>query len=106
MKVKKGWMAVQVGLEDEEKIERFEIPISYLYHPLFIELLDKAREVYEYHVDGPLKLPCSVDEFLRVRSEIERDQAANSAYHRHRHPHNHRHQYQLINHHALSPRLS
>lgn len=106
MKVKKGWMAVQVGLEDEEKIERFEIPISYLYHSLFIELLDKAREVYGYHVDGPLKLPCSVDGFLRVRSEIERDQAANSTYHRHRHHQHHRHQYQLINHHALSPRLS
>ncbi|KAL0332626.1 UNVERIFIED_CONTAM: Auxin-responsive protein SAUR15 [Sesamum calycinum] len=58
MKVKKGWMAVQVGLEDEDGgFQRFSIPISYLYHPLFQRLLDKAREVYGYHADGPLMLP-------------------------------------------------
>ncbi|KAG6398525.1 hypothetical protein SASPL_139989 [Salvia splendens] len=45
MKVKKGCLAVQVGLEDEDGgFKRFSIPISYLYHPLFQKLLDKARE--------------------------------------------------------------
>ncbi|KHN31203.1 hypothetical protein glysoja_012853 [Glycine soja] len=50
MKVKKGFLAVQVGLEDDDEggssPQRFVIPISYLYHPLFKRLLDKAREVY------------------------------------------------------------
>ncbi|KAL2553125.1 putative late blight resistance protein-like protein R1A-6 [Forsythia ovata] len=45
MKVKKGWLAVRVGLEDEDGgFRRFVIPISYLYHPLFKQLLDKAHE--------------------------------------------------------------
>uniref|UniRef100_M1C4Y4 SAUR family protein n=1 Tax=Solanum tuberosum TaxID=4113 RepID=M1C4Y4_SOLTU len=68
MKVKKGWLAIQVGLEEEDGgIQKFVIPISYLYHPLLQKLLDKAHDVYGYHVDGPLKLPCSVDDFLHIR---------------------------------------
>ncbi|KAG5046028.1 hypothetical protein JHK86_015434 [Glycine max] len=77
MKVKKGFLGVQVGLEDDEEggysPQRFVIPISYLSHPLFKRLLDKAREVYGYHTDGPLKLPCSVDDFLHLRWRIEKD---------------------------------
>ncbi|KAB5520764.1 hypothetical protein DKX38_025083 [Salix brachista] len=52
-KVKKGWLAVRVGLEDEDGgFQRFVIPISYLYHPLFKRLLEKAHEVYGYHTSG------------------------------------------------------
>ncbi|KAL2347160.1 hypothetical protein Fmac_001160 [Flemingia macrophylla] len=71
MKVKKGFLAVQVM--DEEGSERFVIPISYLHHPLFKRLLDKAYDVYGYHTDGPLKLPCSVDDFLHLRWRIHKD---------------------------------
>ncbi|XP_020221965.1 auxin-induced protein 6B [Cajanus cajan] len=95
MKVKKGFLAVQVmGLEDEEEEEeeeggspsssrRFVIPISYLYHPLFKRLLDKAYDVYGYHTDGPLKLPCSVDDFLHLRWRIHKESSP--------HPHHHTH---------------
>ncbi|KAJ3695930.1 hypothetical protein LUZ60_001307 [Juncus effusus] len=73
-KVKKGSLAVQVGLEGEEGgFKRFVIPISYLYHPLFRRLLDTAQEVYGYDSSGPLKLPCSVDDFLNLRWRIERE---------------------------------
>ncbi|KAJ4963197.1 hypothetical protein NE237_023136 [Protea cynaroides] len=74
MKVKKGWLAVTVGLEDDEAgHQRFVIPISYLYHSLFKRLLEKAQEVYGYHTTGPLRLPCSVDDFLHLRQRIERE---------------------------------
>ncbi|KAK9096035.1 hypothetical protein Sjap_021532 [Stephania japonica] len=67
MKVKKGWLAVIVGLEDDESgFQRFVIPISYLYHPLFKRLLEKSKEIYGYHTTGPLRLPCSVDDFLHL----------------------------------------
>ncbi|KAL1823002.1 hypothetical protein ACET3Z_009780 [Daucus carota] len=46
MKVKKGWIAVQVGLEEEnERPTKFIIPISYLYSPIFQQLLDRAHEM-------------------------------------------------------------
>lgn len=65
MKLKKGRVAVQVGLASQE-FHRFYIPISYLRNPLFIELLDKASEIYGYQARGPLVLPCSVDDFIRT----------------------------------------
>ncbi|KAG8501709.1 hypothetical protein CXB51_003902 [Gossypium anomalum] len=87
-KVKKGWLAVEVGLEEEDEeqgFQRFVIPISYLYHPLFKQLLDKAYEVYGYHTKGPLKLPCSVDDFLNLKWQIEKE----SNHHHHHHHHHH-----------------
>ncbi|WOH07078.1 hypothetical protein DCAR_0626507 [Daucus carota subsp. sativus] len=85
MEVKKGCIAVQVGLEEELEASRFVIPISYLYNPLFRQLLDRAHEVYGYHVSGPLKLPCSVDEFVHLRWQIEKE---SGSFRRLRH-HNH-----------------
>ncbi|XP_052190744.1 auxin-induced protein 6B-like [Diospyros lotus] len=87
MKVKKGWLAVQVGLEDEDGgFRRFVIPISYLDHPIFRRLLEKAHEVYGYHAPGPLRLPCSVDDFLHQRWRIEKE-TANYSQHHHYHYH-------------------
>lgn len=92
MKVKKGWLTVEVGLEEEEDhgdtTRRFEIPIAYLYHPLFRSLLDKAYEFYGYHFDGPLKLPCSVDDFLHILWQIQK-QPNNQYYHRNHHNYHH-----------------
>ncbi|KAK8716356.1 hypothetical protein V6N13_043668 [Hibiscus sabdariffa] len=82
-KVKKGWLAVEVGLEDDERgFRRFVIPISYLYHPLFEQLLDKAHQLYDYNTTGPLKLPCSVDDFLHIKRRVDKD----SSHHHHHLP--------------------
>ncbi|KAF5751747.1 auxin-induced protein 6B-like [Tripterygium wilfordii] len=90
-KVKKGWLVVEVGLQEQEPdgeedcgFQRFVIPISYLYHPLFKTLLERAHEVYGYHSDGPLRLPCSVDDFLHLRWRIQKESD-------HRHHHHSRH---------------
>lgn len=82
MKVKKGWLAIRVGLEDEE-FERFTIPISYLYHPLFKTLLDRAHDAYGYNDVGPLKLPCSVDDFHHLRWRIEKESDTHHHHHFH-----------------------
>ncbi|KAK9691997.1 hypothetical protein RND81_09G234300 [Saponaria officinalis] len=77
MKVKRGYMTVQICIEEKEEIyQKFEIPINFLNNPLFMDLLDKAREVYGYHVDGPLKLPCSIDDFLDLRWRIEMENSS------------------------------
>eukprot|EP00262_Sarcandra_glabra_P018964 TRINITY_DN6980_c1_g1_i1.p1 TRINITY_DN6980_c1_g1~~TRINITY_DN6980_c1_g1_i1.p1 ORF type:complete len:104 (+),score=12.91 TRINITY_DN6980_c1_g1_i1:40-351(+) len=87
-KVKKGRLAVRVGLEDEDGgFQRFVIPISYLYHPSFKKLLEKAQEVYGYHTTGPLRLPCSVDDFLHLRWSIERETQHHHLHHHHHHHH-------------------
>ncbi|KAK7358764.1 hypothetical protein VNO77_00703 [Canavalia gladiata] len=91
MKVKKGWLAIQVEDESQDgegTSQRFLIPISYLYHPLFKDLLDKAYEVYGYHPEGPLKLPCSVDDFLHLRWRIEKESTPHH-YNHHQHHHHH-----------------
>ncbi|KAL5704321.1 hypothetical protein ACHQM5_022766 [Ranunculus cassubicifolius] len=81
MKVKKGCIAVRVGLDDEDGgFQRFVIPISYLYNPLLQPLLEKAEEIFGYHTTGPLRLPCSVDDFLHLRWRIERENAGGRQY--------------------------
>ncbi|KAI3415067.1 Peptidase A1 domain-containing protein [Psidium guajava] len=93
MKVKKGWLVVQVGLEEEDGgVQRFVIPISYLYHPLFKGLLDKAHEAYGYQTNGPLRLPCSVDDFLHLRWRIERE-SSGGGHHHHHHNHHQKHHF-------------
>ncbi|KAF3320619.1 Auxin-responsive protein SAUR32 [Carex littledalei] len=80
-KVKKGSLAVRVGLEGEDGgFKRFVIPISYLYNPHFRRLLDSAHEVYGYNSSGPLKLPCSVDDFLHLQLLIERESHGSSSH--------------------------
>lgn len=78
-KVKKGWLAVRVGGGGD----RFVIPIAYLYHPLFRRLLEAARDAYGYDYSaGPLRLPCSVDEFLRLRALVDRETQPAASSHR------------------------
>ncbi|MQM04480.1 hypothetical protein Taro_037281 [Colocasia esculenta] len=65
--VPRGHFAVYVG---EEK-KRFVVPVSYLKHPLFQNLLHRAEE--EFGLDQPeggLRLPCSEHTFLRVISQV------------------------------------
>lgn len=77
MKIKKGWVAVQVGLGDDDQdrysssFKRFVIPIPYLYNPVVQNLLDRASEIYGYRGTGPLTLPCSIEHFLRLMWRIE-----------------------------------
>ncbi|XP_044953348.1 auxin-responsive protein SAUR32-like [Hordeum vulgare subsp. vulgare] len=85
-KVKKGWLAVRVGQAEQQGdgFRRFVIPIAYLYHPLFQRLLEAARDTYGYDSAGPLRLPCSVDEFLRLRALVDRETAHSHSSSSHR----------------------
>ncbi|KAJ6848327.1 putative auxin-responsive protein SAUR32 [Iris pallida] len=93
MRVKKGCIAVLVGVAGggEDGFKRFVIPISHLYHPLFKSLLDAAREVYGYPSSGPLRLPCSVDDFLHIRWRVEREPSTSSSSSSHHHLRSHHH---------------
>ncbi|XP_061342080.1 auxin-induced protein 15A-like [Gastrolobium bilobum] len=65
--VPKGHLAVYVG----ESHKRFVIPISYLSHPLFRDLLDWAEEEFGFnHPMGGLTIPCTEDYFINLTSSL------------------------------------
>ncbi|CAI0438320.1 unnamed protein product [Linum tenue] len=62
--VPKGHVAVYVG-EVEMMMKRFVVPISYLSHPTFQDLLRKAEEEFGFdHPMGGLTIPCREDAFI------------------------------------------
>ncbi|KAK4477187.1 hypothetical protein RD792_016400 [Penstemon davidsonii] len=68
--VPKGHFAVYVG-ENEKR--RFVIPVSYLNHPSFQDLLCLAEEEFGFdHPMGGLTIPCSEDFFIDLTSRLSR----------------------------------
>ncbi|KAJ0779328.1 putative small auxin-up RNA [Helianthus annuus] len=67
--VPKGKMAVYVGQEDGD-YERVLVPVIYINHPLFVQLLRKAEEVYGHDHRGGITIPCRISEFENVKSTI------------------------------------
>lgn len=66
--VPKGHFAVYVG---EVQKKRFVIPISYLNHPLFQNLLNRAEEEFGFdHPTGGLTIPCSEEYFISLTSAL------------------------------------
>ncbi|PIA46682.1 hypothetical protein AQUCO_01500314v1 [Aquilegia coerulea] len=64
--VPKGHITVYVG---ENEKTRCVVPISYLTHPLFQDLLDQAEEEFGFnHLMGGLTIPCHEDSFIELTS--------------------------------------
>lgn len=62
--VPKGHIAVYVG-ETEKK--RLVVPLSYLNHPSFQELLSLAEEEFGFdHPMGGLTIPCREEKFINL----------------------------------------
>ncbi|OWM80344.1 hypothetical protein CDL15_Pgr019624 [Punica granatum] len=67
-KTPKGHLAVYVG---EEEKKRYMVPISYLNHPLFQDLLNRAEEEFGYHHPmGGLTFPCTEETFIDLVSQL------------------------------------
>ncbi|XP_022747935.1 auxin-induced protein 15A-like [Durio zibethinus] len=68
--VPKGHIAVYVG---EGNRKRFVIPISYLNHHLFQDLLNRAEEEFGFNYPmGGLTIPCSEDYFISLTTSLNR----------------------------------
>ncbi|RDX92363.1 hypothetical protein CR513_25515, partial [Mucuna pruriens] len=66
--VPKGHVAVYVG---EAQKKRFVVPISYLNHPSFLDLLNRAEEEFGYnHPMGGLTIPCKEEAFITLTSQL------------------------------------
>ncbi|KAF0890918.1 hypothetical protein E2562_005045 [Oryza meyeriana var. granulata] len=69
--VPKGHTVVYVG----EELRRYVVRVSSLDHPLFRELLDRAREEYQFTAaDAKLCIPCDEDIFLGVLCHVDSKQ--------------------------------
>ncbi|KAF9598607.1 hypothetical protein IFM89_028276 [Coptis chinensis] len=62
-----GFFAVYVG----EERQRFVVPTSFLVHPLFKMLLEKAQNEFGYEQRDGLVVPCNVSTFQEVVSAVE-----------------------------------
>ncbi|OVA12639.1 Auxin-induced protein [Macleaya cordata] len=66
--VPKGHFAVYVG---ESQKNRFVVPISYLNHPSFQDLLSQAEEEFGFnHPMGGLTIPCNEDTFIHLTQHL------------------------------------
>ncbi|KAK8625137.1 hypothetical protein V6N13_090015 [Hibiscus sabdariffa] len=66
--VPKGHVAVYVGGIEKT---RFVVPISYLNHPCFLDLLNRAEEEFGFnHPMGGLTIPCDQDAFIHLTSRL------------------------------------
>lgn len=71
--IPKGSFAVMVGRGEEQ--QKFIIPVMYIYHPLFTELLKAAEEEYGFNHQGVISIPCHVHHFRNVQSLIDKEHA-------------------------------
>ncbi|XP_057496594.1 auxin-responsive protein SAUR21-like [Actinidia eriantha] len=68
--VRKGHFAVYVGEVNEKK--RFVVPLSYLSHPSFQDLLRQAEEEFGFHHPmGILTIPCKEEAFVELTSQLK-----------------------------------
>eukprot|EP01018_Ginkgo_biloba_P010688 Gb_31882 [translate_table: standard] len=72
--VPQGFVAIYVG----EEQKRFVIPLVYLHHPFITRLLMEAETVFGYVANGPLRIPCDVDDFEQVKWLIDREKKPSS----------------------------
>ncbi|XP_041016279.1 auxin-responsive protein SAUR21-like [Juglans microcarpa x Juglans regia] len=69
--VPKGHFAIYVGEKEKKMKKRFVVPISYLKHPLFQDLLFKAAEEFGFdHQMGGLTIPCAEEDFINLTSRL------------------------------------
>lgn len=79
--VPKGCLGILVGRGEEQR--RFVIPVEYLNHPRFAELLKETEEEFGFRNDGPIVIPCYVQEFRAVQDLIDKESGGSGLHHRH-----------------------
>ncbi|CAO2814916.1 unnamed protein product [Amaranthus hypochondriacus] len=68
--VPKGYIPVYVG--DQGGKTKYVVPLSYLSHPTFQNLLQRAEEEFGFnHPMGGLTIPCSEETFFGLTSELK-----------------------------------
>ncbi|XP_022986725.1 auxin-responsive protein SAUR24-like [Cucurbita maxima] len=66
--VPRGHCAVYVG---DIQRKRFVVPVSYLNHPSFQQLLNRVEEFGYHHPHGGLTIPCKEGAFIDFTSRLQ-----------------------------------
>ncbi|XP_042480500.1 auxin-responsive protein SAUR32-like [Macadamia integrifolia] len=80
--IPKGYLAIMVGQGEEQ--ERFVIPLIYINHPLFSQLLKEAEQEYGFNQEGNITIPCQVEEFRYVQGIIDKEKFSQHHHRRRR----------------------
>nr|XP_043621715.1 auxin-responsive protein SAUR36-like [Erigeron canadensis] len=67
--VPKGKLAVYIG-QNDGVYERVLVPVIYINHPLFGQLLQKVEDEYGHEHAGGITIPCRKSEFENVKTRI------------------------------------
>ncbi|GAB2218138.1 hypothetical protein Droror1_Dr00001356 [Drosera rotundifolia] len=68
-RVPKGYIAIYVG---EAEMKRYVVPLSYLRHEAFQDLLKHAEEEFEFcHPMGGLTIPCKEEVFIDLACQLD-----------------------------------
>ncbi|BAT98151.1 hypothetical protein LR48_Vigan11g021700 [Vigna angularis] len=78
--IPKGFLPIKVGQGEEQ--EKIVMPVMYLNHPLFSQLLKEAEEEYGFDQQGTIIIPCHLKDFRYVQDLIHKDIS-----HQHQHQH-------------------
>ncbi|XP_050225263.1 auxin-induced protein X10A [Mercurialis annua] len=65
--VEEGHLAIIAT--DREESRRFVVPLGLLNHPIFLNLLEKAAEEYDFDCDGIVTVPCKPSEFQKILAQ-------------------------------------
>ncbi|XP_027337360.1 auxin-responsive protein SAUR32-like [Abrus precatorius] len=79
--IPKGFLPIKVGQGEEQ--HKIMVPVMYLNHPLFSQLLKEAEEEYGFDQQGTIIIPCHVEEFRYVQDLINRDKSPQHHHHHH-----------------------
>lgn len=77
--IPKGYLPIKVGKGEEQK--KIMVPVMYLNHPLFSQLLKEAEEEYGFDQQGTMIIPCRVEEFWYVLELIDREKYPQQHHH-------------------------
>ncbi|XP_057545693.1 auxin-responsive protein SAUR21-like [Amaranthus tricolor] len=68
--VPKGYIPIYVG--DQAVKKRYVVPLSYLSHPVFQDLLQCVEEEFGFnHPMGALTIPCTEQTFFNLTSKLK-----------------------------------
>lgn len=68
--VPKGYIPIYVG--DQAVKKRYVVPLSYLSHPVFQDLLQRVEEEFGFnHPMGALTIPCTEQTFFNLTSKLK-----------------------------------